>query len=69
MKQSPFKFQSNNSKKAKSLKAKSPADHDETQGKPPLAPKDLKKAQPKAKSHIQVRTARPVIAQRPQGKG
>ncbi len=69
MKQSPFKFQGNNSTQAKKLKGNTPKERDDLLGKQPLNPKDVKRVQTKSKSHIQVRTGRPVNAQRPKGKG
>ena len=67
MKQSPFKFQGNNSKQLKKADPV-PAQADE-KGKAGPLPKDLKKVQPKAKLNTTIRTGRPVNAQRPQGKG
>ncbi len=67
MKQSPFKFQGNTSKQVK--KANPGGEHEEGKGKLAPLPKDLKKAQPKAKLNTTIRTGRPVNAQRPQGKG
>jgi len=67
MKQSPFKFQGNNSKQVK--KTNPGAEHEEGKGKLSPLPKDLKKAQPKAKTNTSIRTGRPVNAQRPKGKG
>ena len=70
MKQSPFKFQGNSSKQVKGAKATGTPEHDESKGgKQAMAPKELKKAQPKAKTNTTVRTGRPVNAQRPKGKG
>jgi hypothetical protein len=68
MKQSPFKFQGNSSKQVKGAKAAPGSEHDD-KGKQAMAPKDLKKAQPKAKTNTSIRTGRPVNAQRPKGKG
>jgi len=67
MKQSPFKFQGNNSKQLK--KAEPVPDQADGKGKAGPLPKDLKKVQPKAKLNTTIRTGRPVNAQRPQGKG
>ena len=67
MKQSPFKFQGNNSKQVK--KADPVPDQADGKGKQAPLPKDLKKVQPKAKLNTTIRTGRPVNAQRPQGKG
>ena len=67
MKQSPFKFQGNNSKQLK--KAEPVQDQADGKGKAGPLPKDLKKVQPKAKLNTTIRTGRPVNAQRPQGKG
>ncbi len=70
MKQSPCKFQGNSSKANKGDKGKAAPEHDESKGgKQSMAPKDLKKAQPKAKLNTSIRTGRPVNAQRPKGKG
>jgi len=66
MKQSPFKFQGNNSKQVK--KATPAGEHEEGKGKSGPLPKDLKKAQPKAKVNTSIRTGRPVNTQRPKGK-
>ncbi|MDZ4747596.1 MAG: hypothetical protein SH808_03865 [Saprospiraceae bacterium] len=68
MKQSPFKFQGNNSKQVKGAKTNPAAEHEEGKGKLAPLPKDLKKVQPKAKLNTTIRTGRPVNAQRPQGK-
>lgn len=67
MKQSPFKFQGNNSKQLK--KADPVPDQADGKGEAGPLPKDLKKVQPKAKLNTTIRTGRPVNAQRPQGKG
>lgn len=69
MKQSPFKFQGNNSVEAKKGKSKDTPELEGKNDKSSLAPKNLKKVQTKAKSHIQIRTGRPQVAQRPKGGG
>lgn len=69
MKQSPFKFQGNNSKQAKAAKTKESMELEGKNDKSSLAPKNLKKVQSKPKSHIQIRTGRPQVAQRPKGGG
>lgn len=65
MKQSPFKFQGNNSKEAKK---QAPATSDDKKGSTPLAPKNVNKAS-KAKAHTHIRAARPTMSQRPKGGG
>ncbi len=69
MKQSPFKFQGNNSKQAKAAKSKESVELEGKNDKSSLAPKSLKKVQSKSKSHIQIRTARAPMSQRPKGNG
>jgi len=66
MKQSPFKFQGNNSKQAKKQATNETEDK---KGQSSLAPKSLKKTQSKAKTHIPIRAARPTMSQRPKGGG
>ena len=69
MKQSPFKFQGNNSAQAKKGKDKATPEIEGKTDKSALSPKNLKKTQSKSKSHIQIRTGRPQVAQRPKGGG
>jgi hypothetical protein len=67
MKQSPFKFQGNTSKQAKSPKNKAGQEHEDA-GKQPIALKNLKSVQTKAKTNTNIRTGRPVNTQKPKGK-
>jgi hypothetical protein len=64
MKQSPFKFQGNNSQQAKRTGK-------DTEGKKgdTSAPKNVSKSQSKSKSHIQIRTNRSSGSGRPKGGG
>jgi hypothetical protein len=68
MKNSPFQFQGNSSKQGKKGKSKDASEHDDAKNKQSLAPRELKKSQPKAKVNIPIRSARPVNTQRPKGK-
>ena len=68
MKQSPFKFQGNNSKQAKKVKSNASSEPDDNKGKLTV-PKNLKQTQSRSKSAPQIRTGRSGTAQRPKGNG
>ena len=69
MKQSPYKFQSNNSKQAQKAKSSTSSEHDDNKGKLTPSPKNLKATQSRSKSAPQIRTGRSGTAQRPKGGG
>jgi len=66
MKQSPFRFQGNNSQQAKKQVEK---DDEGKKGPGGITPKNVSKGSSKAKSHIQIRTNRSSTSQRPKGGG
>lgn len=66
MKQSPFRFQGNNSQQAKKQALK---DTEDKKGPGGVLPKNVNKGSSKAKSHIQIRTNRSSSSQRPKGGG
>ena len=66
MKQSPFRFQGNNSQQAKKQAQK---DTEGKKGQGGISPQHVSKGSSKAKSHIQIRTNRSYSSQRPKGAG
>ena len=70
MKQSPFKFQGNNSQQAKKgAKANASSDLEDKKGKLNPASKKLKPVQSRSKSSPQLRTGRTGNASRPKAGG
>ena len=67
MKQSPFKFQGNNSQEARKVKGSTPAETGDKKDKSSLSPKNFKKVQSRAKTTNHIRTGKPQGGQKKGG--